>query len=73
MKAPTREQIRLIATGPNGKAKVRELREMAQRYHTGAVKQLAEHEAARQKVERVRDQTAQILADIAAVTGQVQA
>lgn len=72
MKAPTRDQIRLIANGPNGKRKIDELRAMAERYHKGAVEQLSKHEAARRRVEIVRDETAKILADIAAVTGEVK-
>ena len=73
MKAPTRDQIRLIANGPNGKRKIEELRAMAEKYHSGAVEQLSKHEAARKRVEIVRDKTAKILADIAALTGEVKA
>jgi len=73
MKAPTRDQIRLIAQGPNGKRKLDELRSMAEQYHKGAIEHLTKHEAARRRVEIVRDETAKILADIAEVTGEVRA
>jgi len=69
----TRDQLRAIANGPDGKRRIEQLRAMAQEHHDGAVERLAKFQADYDRLDRVRIQSEQMLADIAFLTGEVRA
>ena len=73
MRTPTREQLAVVASRPAGRVRIEKLREEMEQQHAKALQQLEIGREAIAMVEAIRDTSAQVLADIAAVTGEVRA